>query len=166
MPSGQLPALSRSPRSGTRSNWKEHRFGSKCVPDGTLSCGSVSDAWASQPPRMQLASGREFDYSTSLRITTRGNHEPPSDNYYKTRSSIRFAKEHVPVSIYLVNGIKLQGRLSRSTSMSCCSRTPSPRWCTSTPYPLSFRTRGEHLLRAFLRHLMRMRDCPRNSPRV
>ena len=41
-------------------------------------------------------------------------------------------KEHVQVSIYLVNGIKLQGRSSRSTNTSFCSRTPSRRWCTST----------------------------------
>jgi host factor-I protein len=29
-------------------------------------------------------------------------------------------KERVPVSIYLVNGIKLQGRSTPSTSSSCC----------------------------------------------
>jgi host factor-I protein len=33
-------------------------------------------------------------------------------------------KEHVPVSIYLVNGIKLQGRSNPSTNTSCSSRTP------------------------------------------
>lgn len=33
-------------------------------------------------------------------------------------------KEHVPVSIYLVNGISFRGRSNRSTSMSCCCAIP------------------------------------------
>ena len=32
-------------------------------------------------------------------------------------------KERIPVSIYLVNGIKLQGQIDRSTSSSSCSAT-------------------------------------------
>jgi host factor-I protein len=58
-------------------------------------------------------------------------------------------KEHVPVSIYLVNGIKLQGHIEsfdqyvvllRNTvtlliSMWCSCETRSLRWSTSTPSP-------------------------------
>jgi host factor-I protein len=33
-------------------------------------------------------------------------------------------REHVPVSIYLVNGIKLQAKSSRSTNMWCFCATP------------------------------------------
>ena len=44
-------------------------------------------------------------------------------------------KDHVPVSIYLVNGIKLQGKSNPSTSMWCCCAIRSPKWFTSMPFP-------------------------------
>ena len=48
-------------------------------------------------------------------------------------------KEHVPVSIYLVNGIKLQGQIESFDQYVVLLRTPSPRWSTSTPSPPSCR---------------------------
>lgn len=47
-------------------------------------------------------------------------------------------KDHVPVSIYLVNGIKLQGKSNLSTNTWCCCVTRSRKWSTSTPFPPSF----------------------------
>ena len=44
-------------------------------------------------------------------------------------------KEHIPVSIYLVNGIKLQGQIESFDQYVVLLKTPSPRWCTSTPFP-------------------------------
>ena len=37
-------------------------------------------------------------------------------------------KDHVPVSIYLVNGIKLQGQIESFDQMSCSCAILSRRW--------------------------------------
>jgi len=47
-------------------------------------------------------------------------------------------KEHVPVSIYLVNGIKLQGQIeSFDQYVVLLKNTVERKWCTSTRYPPS-----------------------------
>ena len=49
-------------------------------------------------------------------------------------------KERVPVSIYLVNGIKLQGQIeSFDQFVVLLRKTPSPRWSTSTLFRQSCR---------------------------
>ena len=42
-------------------------------------------------------------------------------------------KEHVPVSIYLVNGIKLQGQIDSFDQFVVLLKNRSARWSTSTP---------------------------------
>ena len=48
-------------------------------------------------------------------------------------------KERVPVSIYLVNGIKLQGQIESFDQFVVLLKTPSPRWSTSTLFRQSCR---------------------------
>ncbi len=52
-------------------------------------------------------------------------------------------KEHVPVSIYLVNGIKLQGQIESFDQYVVLLRTRSRRWSTSTRSPRSCPAGGE-----------------------
>ena len=42
-------------------------------------------------------------------------------------------KEHIPVSIYLVNGIKLQGQIDSFDQYVVLLKNTVTRWCTSTP---------------------------------
>ncbi len=44
-------------------------------------------------------------------------------------------RDKVPVSIYLVNGIKLQGQIESFDQFVILLRTASVRWYTSTPSP-------------------------------
>ena len=60
-------------------------------------------------------------------------------------------KERVPVSIYLVNGIKLQGQIESFDQFVVLLKTPFHRWCTSMPFLL------------WSRHAMS--DCPPRTPR-
>ena len=49
-------------------------------------------------------------------------------------------KEHVPVSIYLVNGIKLQGQVESFDQYVVLLRNTSvTQWCTNTRFPPLFR---------------------------
>ena len=48
-------------------------------------------------------------------------------------------KERVPVSIYLVNGIKLQGQIDSFDQFVVLLETASAKWSTSTPFRPSFR---------------------------
>jgi RNA chaperone Hfq len=48
-------------------------------------------------------------------------------------------KEHVPVSIYLVNGIKLQGQIESFDQYVVPLKNTVTRWCTSTRFPPSYR---------------------------
>lgn len=49
-------------------------------------------------------------------------------------------KEHVPVSIYLVNGIKLLRTVEAFDPYVVMLKTAQPRWSTSTLFPQSFRS--------------------------
>lgn len=45
-------------------------------------------------------------------------------------------KNKTPVTVFLVNGVKLQGIITGSTiSASCCAGTPIRSWSTSTRFP-------------------------------
>jgi host factor-I protein len=44
-------------------------------------------------------------------------------------------REHVPVSIYLVNGIKLQGQVESFDQYVVLLKTPLLKWCTNTLSP-------------------------------
>ena len=48
-------------------------------------------------------------------------------------------RERVPVSIYLVNGIKLQGQIESFDQFVILLKTRSARWSTSTRFLLLFR---------------------------
>ena len=48
-------------------------------------------------------------------------------------------RERVPVAIYLVNGIKLQGTVESFDQLWCCCVIRSARWSTSTPFPPWYR---------------------------
>ena len=47
-------------------------------------------------------------------------------------------KERVPVSIFLVNGIKLQGQIESFDQFVVLLKNTSARWCISTPFQRLF----------------------------
>jgi host factor-I protein len=63
-------------------------------------------------------------------------------------------KERIPVSIYLVNGIKLQGQIESFDQFVVLLETASTRWSTSTPSRRLFRHVTSQWPQARTKHLL------------
>ena len=97
-----------------------------CLPGPCRSCTAAPRAMRRRLAAVTVdraVKSTSMDAKPAIKTPKREEHEQQRASCYKTPFLNTLRKEHVPVSIYLVNGIKLQGQIESFDHTLCCCTT-------------------------------------------